>query len=415
MNGIVMIKEYYQVIKKEQVARIENSNLHHVEMNQVNQTTLRLFLNGKVGLAKAEGQYDDLELEKSAFQNVKEGPSYLAEPTSNQQIEIVYNYMIAKGTDFVADMRDFIDTLKKLFPAISFRNYIQLTDHAYQLFNNNGVFLSYQDHFLDMNVCFEYMRNGVTNTGCFLFRGRRYEKETFLIYLSSLFEACLRPYLSIPDSPLPVIISTQDRGFFSPLISLLSGDHYRENPSRFSTMQNNTAYHPSFSFYQSNDPEIHFIPFFDAEAVVNPNFRVALIQDGKVVTPYTNKEIALSTGLPLTGSSRDVWGSMPVLSLQAFDVRSTHQSLSDILQGGHGLLLHQVHYEQNPDSEWLTAKADHVYLTDGKTIFGLLPPVTISVPWREIFSDRLKGVTTEPIVPFSNQFGVVFDAISCQW
>ncbi len=410
-----MIKEYYQVIQKEQIARIENSILQRVELNQLNQTTLRMYLNGKVGLAKAEGAYDDLELEKIAFQRVKEGPEYQAEPTSNQQIEIVYNYMIAKGSDFVADMSDFISTLKNLFPAITFSNHIKLVDHIFRLHNNNGVYLSYQDHFLDMNVCFEYSRAGEKKSGCFRFRGRRYEKEVFISYLSNLLQACQSPYLSKPEQPLPIIISTQDRVFFTQLLTILNGERYFPDSSSFSAIKEQLLFHPSFSFYQSHDPEIHFIPFFDAEAVVNPTFRISLVQEGKVITPYTNKEISQKTGLPLTGSSVPVWGGMPTLSLQAFDIQSTHQNLAEVLNGSNGILLQQIHYEDDSTRENLKVRADHVFLTDGSTILGALPPLSVSVPWKNLFSVCFKGVTIEPIIPFSNQFGLVLDSIPYQW
>ena len=410
-----MIKEYYQIIKKEQIARIENSILHRVEMNQLNQTTFRLYLNGKIGLAKAEGAYDDLELEKTAFQKVKNGPEYQAEPTSNQQIEIVYNYMIAKGSDFVDDMSDFISSLKNLFPTITFSNHIKLIDHIFQLYNNNGVYLSYQDHFLDMSLRYEYSRAGEKKSGCFRFRGRRYEKEAFITYLSTLLQACLRPYLPKPEQPLPIIISTQDRGFFNGLLTMLNGERYVSDSSSFSVMKNHLQFHPSFSFYQSHDPEIHFTPFFDAEAVVNPAFRVPLVQDGKVITPYNNKEIAQKTGLPLTGSSVPVWGEMPILFLKAFDIKSTHQTLAEVLNGMNGILLQQLQYEDDSTQENLKVRAEHVFLTDGTTILGALPPLSVSIPWKNLFSTCFKGVTTEPIIPFSNQFGLVFQSIPCQW
>ena len=133
------------------------------------------------------------------------------------------------------------------------------------------------------------------------------------------------------------------------------------------------------------------------------------------MTPYTNKEISLKTGLPLTGGSLPVWGKMPKLMLQAYDVKSTHQRITDILGGGNGLLLQQLYFEEAPDQNFLKARAEHVFLTDGENILGVLPPVTLSVPWQDLFSACFQGVTTEPLVPFSNQFGLVLHSIPYQW
>lgn len=414
-KGGAMIKEYVIEKRKELIARIEDSTLISVENNQTDFTTLRLYLNGKVGLAKAIGSYDEIEFEKMAFQNVKDGPEYVMEPTSDKQIELVYNYMIAKGTDFVADMKDFMDTLHLAFPMIRLRDQIKLVDHTYQLINNNGVYLSYQDHILDIELRYEYDFQDKKRAGLFQFKGRRYEKENFVTHLSGLFQACLHPECKKPEKQIPLIISTQDPHFFTPLITFLNGENYSDPSSYPASLLGKAYLHSSFSFFQSRDPEIHFIPFFDAEGVVNDSFRTPLIQDGVLKTPYTNKKISHEKGLPLTGSSHSKWGEMPQLQLEAFDIQPTHQNLSDILQGESALLLQQLNCAKQDGSDMVIVNAEQVFLTDGKSLLGCLPPITFSVSWKDLFSNHFHGVTIEPIIPFSNHFGFVLQSVPYQW
>jgi len=104
-----------------------------------------------------------------------------------------------------------------------------------------------------------------------------------------------------------------------------------------------------------------------------------------------------------------------MLFLQAFDIKSTHQTLAEVLNGKNGILLQKLQYEEDPSQENLIVRADHVFLTDGTTILGALPPLSVSVPWKNLFSICFKGVTTEPIIPFSNQFGLVLQSIPYQW
>lgn len=410
-----MIKEYVIEKRNEQIARIQDSALITVENKQTDLTTLRLYLNKKIGLAKATGSYDELELEKMAFQNVKEGPIYSMEPTSDKQIEIVYNYMIAKGNDFVTDMRDFIQTLAHAYPMIHLQDQIKLIDHTYQLTNNNGVYLSYQDHILEINLTYHYSLKEEKKTGHFQFRGRRYEKEILVSYLSGLFQACLNPYHEKPDKPIPLIISTQDSLFFSQLSHFLNGEYYIDRSSYPASLIGKKIFHSSFSFFQSRDPEIHFIPFFDAEGIVNPSFRTPLIQDGILKTPYTNKEISYQRDLPLTGSSISKWGEIPGLGLEAFDIQPTHQNLAEILQGESALLLQQLSCTLQSDPEWIEVTAGQVFLTDGKSMLGTLPQITFALPWKDLFSQSFRGVTIEPIVPFSNHFGFVLQSIPYRW
>jgi len=410
-----MIKEYVIEKRKELIARIQDSSLVSVENTQTDLTTLRLYLNGKIGLAKAIGSYDEIEFEKMAFQNVKDGPEYIIEPTSDKQIEIVYNYMIAKGTDFVADMKDFMNTLHQAFPMIRLHDQIKLVDHTFQLFNNNGVYLSYQDHILDIALCYEYVFQNEKRVGLFQFKGRRYEKENFVSHLSGLFNACLNPECKKPEKQIPLIISTQDSHFFTPLVAFLNGENYSDPSSYPASLIGTACFHPSFSFFQSRDPEIHFIPFFDAEGVVNDSFRTPLIQDGVLKTPYTNKKISHEKGLPLTGSSLSKWGEMPDLKLEAFDIHPTHQNLSDILHGESALLLQQLNCTLQDGSENIVVNAEQVFMTDGKTLLGCLPPITFSIRWKDLFSNHFQGVTIEPIIPFSNHFGFVLQSVPYQW
>ena len=74
--------------------------------------------------------------------------------------------------------------------------------------------------------------------------------------------------------------------------------------SLFTNFLGEKKFSDKFTLYQSAEEEdLTGIEFFDAEGVVNPDYKYTLIENGKIITPYTDKKTAAQFNLPLTGSA----------------------------------------------------------------------------------------------------------------
>lgn len=93
-------------------------------------------------------------------------------------------------------------------------------------------------------------------------------------------------------------------------------------------------FNENFTFYQSAEREdLLDAQFFDAEGVVNEGFKYALIENGRIVSPYTDKKTAHKFNLPLTGSASGEYDKVPSLSPRNYKIEASDKTLKELLNG----------------------------------------------------------------------------------
>jgi PmbA protein len=407
----IVIKEILSQEEQATILHIQGSRIHSTEQKNITKTGFRIYYSGLIGVAGACGEPDDLDLEKKAMAMLKKGIPYLPEATQDQQICVIYNYDVAHGNDFIADMELLMKALREEFPDFSFSKKIQLVDRTYKIQNNAGLYCHYQDHFLNLKLNFKHhsSTNSVDDlVFCF---GRRFDQEVFLNICREKLNAFLQA-LDLPTSKtIPVIFPSNSRIIFSQLINDLNGQNLASPNSRLHGKIASDFFHPDFTFFQSHNSETLLTPFFDAEGMVNSDseYRVPLIQNGMIVKGYTDKRSAMELGIPHTGSAVSEIGSLPESGLANYEIEAGDQDLAHLLQGQRAVLVDLVSrgsFSAQGHGEIMVQRA---YLTDGIRLLGCLPALKLKTHADDMFGKDFIGVSKDPLTPLNQEHGVVMN------
>lgn len=164
----------------------------------------------------------------------------------------------------------------------------------------------------------------------------------------------------------------------------------------------------NFTLYQSaEEEELSGVEFFDAEGVVNTDFRYTLIENGKIITPYTDKKTASQFNLPLTGSASAEYDKVPSLVPRNITVKSSDKTLKELLNGGLGVVVLIASGGDFTQEGVFGTPVQLAFLTDGEKLIGRLPELTVSGELYSMFGDdfigksRDKGLLGQKTIAFN--------------
>ena len=147
-------------------------------------------------------------------------------------------------------------------------------------------------------------------------------------------------------------------------------------------------------------------PFFDAEGTVNDDHRCTLIRGGVLVAVRTDKKNAAKYGLPLTGSARGEYDSVPTLGsppsdLPSLQIASTGKTMKELLDGRKGFLVWIASGgDFAPDGHFETP-VQLAYLFDGEKLLGRLPELSISSHLYDMLGQDFIGVSSDSLTSLS--------------
>jgi len=155
------------------------------------------------------------------------------------------------------------------------------------------------------------------------------------------------------------------------------------------------VFNDNFTLYQNNNPKDLPVPFFDAEGVVNENYRYSLIENGVVISPYTNKRVSQKYNLPLTGSATCEYDSVPTLGTPAFKVKESEKTAKELLGGEMGIFVLMTSGGDFTPEGNFAAPVQLGLLFDGQKFIGRLPELNISSNLFDMFGNSFRGVSKD--------------------
>ncbi len=399
-----MIKEVYKKNIKDHNVKFLSDGTISEYIRKEDVTGLRIYVTGLLGVAgTAKKDYDPAQLERQALENAKHNP-YPVDCSHSLQQKIIYNYELSKEKDYKEAMVLFVEHLKNTCSDLEFHGQMSLIDREESLSNEMGLSLQYKDHYIMMNLYFEDAENHTPVP--FFYRGRRYSRSVFGECVQTMAEAWKRQ-VNLQEKTMPVFFSSSNRFPFTYLFEHLNGQKVGEGVSSFSEKINEPLFNPLFTLYSSHDIENIVTPFFDMEGTVvrtEPTplspYRSPLIKEGIFVSPYSDKRTARKYGYKLTANAVGSFRKVPFPGISHFQLKSTHESLSDLLRGEVGILVINASKIQHLHDDVYECITKIAFLTDGKNLLGRIPPVRIQLKAMDTFGKDYLGCSKHILFPF---------------
>lgn len=387
-----MIKEKYISSFKEISINILQSNIKSVRKKDITKTGFRVYENGFIGIAGAMGKVDETELEKRAIENLKLEIPYPYEPSANLVRKVDYRKETLSNEELVKEVEELLKLLREEFPDFIFSNNIYIQDFETKLTNNKGIDLTHIDRVVGAAIIIKE-KNSVNVFDAFSsYVDREYSREKILNNIRETLTA-YRNKVELPiKGKQPVVFFADDRLPLKKIIEEMNGYKVGTGASLFKDFIGEKKFSDKFTLYQSAEKEeLTGVEFFDAEGVVNPDYRYTLIENGKIITPYTDKKTASEFNLPLTGSASTEYDKVPSLAPRNIIVKSSDKTLKELLDGQLGVVVLIASGGDFTQEGVFGTPVQLAFLTDGEKLLGRLPELTISGELYSMFGDDFVG------------------------
>ena len=193
------------------------------------------------------------------------------------------------------------------------------------------------------------------------------------------------------------------------MVSDLSGLSVGSKSSLFAEKINEKVFSDNFTLYQDKDPEEKMRAFFDTEGAVNENYKYTLIENGKILTPYTDKKMAKMFNLHHTGCAGGAYDGVPTLGGFSYTIKESEFSLNELLKGEKGIfVLFAAGGDFTPDGKFGTPVQVSFLMENGKLI-GKLPELQISSHIYDMFGQDFRGVSNDNINDLTTDKYLVID------
>ncbi|WP_406243810.1 metallopeptidase TldD-related protein [Tissierella carlieri] len=387
-----MIKEKYIKNLKEISINILQSNIKSVRKKDITKTGFRVYENGFVGIAGAVGKVDELELEKRAIENLRLEIPYPYEPSTNLVKKVDYRKETLSHEEFVKEVEELLEILKKEFPDFIFSNNIYIKDFETKLINNKGIDLTHVDRVVVASIVIKEKNSVNVFDALSTYIDREYSRDKILNNIREMLTA-YKNKIELPSKgKQPVVFIADDGLTLIKIVEEMNGYKVGTGASLFKDFIGEKKFSDKFTLYQSaEEEELSGVEFFDAEGVVNPDYKYTLIENGRIITPYTDKKTASQFNLPLTGSASAEYDKVPSLAPRNLVVKSSDKTLKELLNGQQGIAVLIASGGDFTQEGVFGTPVQLAFLTDGEKLLGRLPELTISGELYSMFGDDFVG------------------------
>ena len=404
-----MIIEKYQTRVIETSINVAQTTIESVRKKDITKTGYRAYNKGFIGVAGTIGAHKSEEMEQAAVEALKLKIPYSCEASGNYKEHIVLDKEIIKEDVLVNEVEEVLSILRKDHPGFIFFDKINMGTQEVLLQNDNNLDLYYKNNYIQVGLAVKDKKKSNIVDAVAGYSGRRYDRKEFLKYTDEMLSA----YNNLIDLPAsksyPCIISSGQLLPVKKLVTELNGLGIGSKSSLFTDKMGKKLFSEQFTFFQSANPYDLMLPFFDAEGVVNKNYRYPLIEKGVITAPYTDKKTAATFGLSHTGSATADYDGVPTLGLAGFEIEASEKTLKELLGGQPAILIGFASGGDFTPEGNFASPVQLAMMFDGDRLVGRLPEFQITSNIYSMFGDAFIGVSKDKYLSLDEERSLVME------
>jgi len=396
-----MTIEKYVITTGETGIKIAATKAVAVKRKNIVKTGVRIYEDGKIGVAGGLGEQNHDELIARARKALALNVPYPYEPTKGVRAEHVSNELQIDEREYAGEIESLIDSLRSAQPDFIFStpDTIALNTHEVRLANDAGLDLLYRDRFIVSYLLFKEKSSANVFDGFAGFVGRNYDRAKLLKHIGSYCDA-FKTSVDLPGAgDYPVVFTVRSLDFLGRMIGEMSGLRYATGSSIFSGRLGTKLFSDKFTLYQSADPKAEFRPFFDAEGTTNPGNKRPLIEKGVFASVYTDKKTSATYNLPLSGSAAADYDEVPKIGMPAFHIMESERTVKQLLGGNPGIFVVVASGGDFTPTGDFGSPVQLSYMFDGERFIGKLPQIQLSSNVYDMFGGAFAGVSSDSSNP----------------
>lgn len=395
-----MKKEVYTENIKETSLIISASKVDSVKMRDITKKAVRVYNEGYIAVAGGVGDVSEKQLAEKAQENLKNKIPYAYEPSSNKTINIDNSTEIIKDEDFLAEGEEVLSKLSSENGNFIFSNKITMMEKSASLKNDDNLNLTYKDKAVLFEVIFKEKSSSSIFDGFIGYQGRKYNREDFLSMSSKILKA-YENKVELPKEgryKVGICIDSCSDLFLKIFTTELNGINYASGGSIFSGKAGQKIFNEGFTLMQSRKPEdVYLEPFFDMEGTVLEDYSCNLIENGVIMSPYTDKKTASAYNLNKTAAASGNYDEVPALGSPILTVKPGNKTLKELFNGEPSVLVYITSGGDFTASGEFGTPVQLAFLYDGEHIIGRLPELQISSDVYKMYNEGFLGVASDSL------------------
>ncbi len=404
-----MKKEKYTERSDSVSIKISGSQIASVKESEILRTGFRIYKDKKIGVAGSLGKFNKKKLEKKAIDALDAGITYPFGIESNVKEKKVTGKLSLDGKWLLSETEIILEKLRKEHPDVIFSHKVEMSRSKICLKNDQGLDLSHEITAMQMGLVYKMASSANIMDGFIGYHGIKYDRDAFLKDSNEILTAH-KNEVEIPNGIYPVIVETGYASLFlSKIISDLSGISIGTGSSILKDKMGKKAFSKDFTLLQSTEEDYLNFPFFDHEGCFSKDLRVPLIENGVLLSPYSDKRVSDKFKLPHTFSAGGTYDSVPTLSLPGYRIAESCKTLKELLGGRPGIFVKMASGGDTTATGDFATPIQVAFWFDGDKFVGKLPQIQIRSDIYKMFGKDFIGVAKNSISDYSVDKPLVVD------
>lgn len=359
------------------------------------QNTVRVYEDGKIGIAGSLGEADWEKLTADATEALSGGIPYPCVPEANIG-EVLNETEILPQAEFLAKMQHLLDRITEECPRFAVSNKIKLANFTSTYQNSKGASLSANDSWLTLSLLFQSKGAGNLFDCVYGAQTRSYDEDAVVKDCKKLHDAFYTP-AEIEAGEYPVFFMPND--ILATMLNPFVGELYASGASLLSGKLGEKIANESFTLCDDRNPETNpGTCFFDDEGQVAPDYRQPLIKDGVLTNVLVSKNTSAMLGLPAAATSAAAYDGVPSIGFNGFYVKPTAESPACLAPEKAVLVWIASGGDMTPDGHFATP-VQLAYLVENGEIVGRLPDISIAGDFFNLIGDGYLGTAPNTFFP----------------
>ena len=378
-----------------------------LRINEDVQNTVRVYDNGFIGVEGRLGNADFADMERSAKRKLAQKIPYPETHGAAEELTVNTDKRIIGEHEFVSVISRLLDRLNAENPEFLFGNKVlsDFSDVTYE--NSDGVKYRYVGNEFTIALSIKYKGSANIMDEFYGVNADYYSEDEICRDIKAKCDAFLNVLPQIKEDEVTVI------GDFEPInyaFSQLIADLYFNNSSIFNEKLGEKIFNEKFSILVNRDPKEKLnIPFFDAEGVVNENYKNYLVKNGVLERLLTCKKSAAQYNAQNLGSASAAYDGVPSFGGGGISVADTADDLSELVKGKAIYLSTSSGGDMTPAGD-ISMPAIVAYLWENGKLIGKLPEFTVTGNLFDIFGKDFIGVCKNGLNAYGRNQYLVYKA-----
>lgn len=381
---------------------IAGGKVDSLRVKQDLKTVIRVYEDGKIGVAGRIGEGDDKALFEEAKEKLAQNIAYPCNLCENGKREENNIRKIIPEKDYVKTIKKLIARLNKCYPDFVFSNKINMGEDDIVYENSKNTKFTYKGNEIGGALVIKDKASANIMDLSYGFVKNAYDEDKIVNDIGNLLKV-YHNKVAMPEGEVPVIINAMEVLQYS--AQHMIAELYVSGSSLLSGKLGEKIFDDKVSILTDRGNKDRSLPFFDAEGVVNKDDKFYFVKDGVFSGVATYKRSAANFNLPLSGGGYAPFDEVPQTSFAGFKMARTDK-LKNLVKGKAIYVFITSGGDMTPDGT-VGLPVQLAYLYDNGKLVGRLPEFGINGNIFEFLGKDFIGVARDDIFEFSDDDVIV--------